>query len=59
VTNLADSTLVKPSGVAIDISGNVWISDSQSDSVHEIVGGAAPVLPLANAVQTNSLGVEP
>ncbi len=58
-TSIADPTLLKPSGVAIDISGNVWISDRQSNTVHEVVGGAAPVLPLANAVQTNTLGVEP
>jgi sugar lactone lactonase YvrE len=54
-----DSSLVKPSGVAIDISGNVWISDSQSNTVHEIVGGGLPTQPLANALTNKTPGTEP
>jgi sugar lactone lactonase YvrE len=54
-----DTTLQKPSGVAIDISGNVWISDSQSNTVHEIVGGGLPTQPLANAVTNKTPGTEP
>jgi sugar lactone lactonase YvrE len=54
-----DSTLQKPSGVAIDLSGNVWISDSQNNTVHEIVGGGMPTQPLATAVKNQTPGTEP
>ncbi len=57
--SIADPTLQKPSGVAIDLSGNVWISDSQSNTVHEIVGGGLPTQPLANAVTSKTPGTEP
>jgi sugar lactone lactonase YvrE len=57
--SVTDSTLQKPGGVAIDVSGNVWVSDSQSNTVHEIIGGAAPAEPLANAVQSATPGTEP
>jgi hypothetical protein len=55
----ADPTLQKPSGVAIDISGNIWIADSQSNTVHEIVGGGLPTQPLATAVTNKTPGTEP
>ena len=57
--SIADSTLLKPSGVAIALSGNVWIADSQSNTVHEIVGGGLPAQPLANAVTSKTPGTEP
>lgn len=46
-------------GIAVDISGNVWVSNSGNDSVTEIIGGAAPVSPLAIATQNATLGVKP
>jgi len=54
-----DTTLLKPGGVAIDLSGNVWITDSQSNTVHEVIGGGLPTAPLANAVQSASPATEP
>jgi hypothetical protein len=48
-----------PTGIAIDISGNVWVSNSGNNSVTEILGGAAPVAPLAIATQNAALGVHP
>jgi hypothetical protein len=57
--NFGDPTLQKPSGVAIDISGNVWIADSQSNTLHEIVGGGLPTQPLATAVTKKTPGTEP
>lgn len=46
--------------VAIDGSGDVWIANTFSQSVTELVGAAAPVVtPLALAVSSNSLGVRP
>jgi hypothetical protein len=36
-----------PAGIAIDISGNVWIPSGTANTVTMILGGAAPVVPLA------------
>ena len=54
-----DSTTAGASGVAIDISGNVWAANPTTNSVDEILGGAAPAMPLANAVQANTPGTKP
>jgi DNA-binding beta-propeller fold protein YncE len=59
VSSTSDPSVSGPTGVAIDISGNVWISNGITSTVDEIVGGAAPVAPLATAVQDNTLGVKP
>jgi hypothetical protein len=48
-----------PTGISIDISGNVWISNGGNNSVTEILGGAAPVAPLAIATQNVTLGARP
>ncbi len=45
---------------AIDGSGNVWVLNTQAQSVTELIGAAAPVVtPLAVATSTNSLGARP
>ena len=46
--------------LAIDPSGNVWITDYSGGGVTEIVGAAAPVVtPLSVAAGTNQLGQKP
>jgi len=46
--------------IAIDPSGNVWVTNYIGGSVAEIVGAAAPVVtPLALAAGNNMLGVAP
>ena len=51
--------LAGPSGIAVDGSGNVWVSDS-SNTVVEFMGAGSPtVVPLATAVSVNKLGVQP
>jgi hypothetical protein len=46
--------------LAIDPSGNIWITNYLGGSVAEIVGAAAPVVtPLSVAAGTNKLGVKP
>jgi hypothetical protein len=47
-----------PAGIAIDISGNVWIPSSTANTVTMILGGAAPVAPLATGAATGP-GVRP
>lgn len=45
---------------AIDSSGNVWVLNTDAESVTELIGAAVPVVtPLALAVSTNMLGTRP
>jgi len=47
-------------GAAIDASGNVWVSDSVSGKVTEVIGFAAPTIqPLAAASSTAKIGQRP
>ena len=49
---LADANLSEPSGLAIDASGNLWISNFGSNTLTEVVGAATPVkTPLIGPVQ--------
>jgi hypothetical protein len=51
---------VDPSGVAIDGSGNVWVSYQGTNAVAEFVGVGTPVVtPLAAGVKNNMLGTRP
>jgi len=44
VTGLgSDASLDKSYGVAVDASGNLWVSNSGNDSVTEFIGAAGPV----------------
>lgn len=46
--------------IAVDRSGNVWVSDWQGAAVEELVGlGAPTVTPLALATKNNQIGVRP
>jgi hypothetical protein len=46
-------------GIAIDLSGNVWITTPISNTVTEIVGGGAPAAPLSTAVTNAKTGARP
>jgi sugar lactone lactonase YvrE len=59
VSTTQGSSTAGGSGVAIDLSGNVWIANPTTNSVDEVIGGAAPAAPLANAVKTNTPGAKP
>ncbi len=55
-----------PQGLAIDLSGNVWVSDpwldgpGGTDNVVEFVGAGTPVVtPISVGVTTNQLGTRP
>jgi len=56
---VSGSTSAAPSGVAIDLSGNVWVANPTTNSVDVVIGGAAPVAPLANEVQNAMPGAKP
>jgi hypothetical protein len=49
-------------GIAVDLSGNVWVTSygSTYSTVTEIVGAAVPaVAPLAKALANSTVGVRP
>jgi len=54
-----DPSFSGTTSIAIDISGTVWVTNATNNTVDEIVGGAAPSAPLANAVQNNTPGTRP
>lgn len=58
VSTTQGSASVGGSGVAIDLSGNVWVSNA-GGTVDEIIGGAAPAAPLTNAVVSATPGAKP
>jgi hypothetical protein len=58
--NTLSKVLTDPLNIAIDPSGNVWITNLLGNSVAEMVGAAAPVVtPLSVAAGTNKIGVTP
>lgn len=49
----SDASLLDPYGLAIDASGNLWLSNSGKNTLTEFIGVAAPVkTPLAGPPQT-------
>jgi streptogramin lyase len=49
----ADASLLDPYGLAIDASGNLWLTNSGKNTLTEFIGVAAPVkTPLAGPPQT-------
>ena len=48
----SDASMQEPYGVAVDASGNLWVSNTGNDSVTELIGAAVPVkTPLVGPVQ--------
>ena len=58
-TGYIGGSLNAPTGIAVDISGNVWLTNGGNNTVTEILGGAAPVDPLADGTQNSTLGTKP
>jgi hypothetical protein len=54
-----NSTGTASSAIAIDISGNIWLTNPTANTVDEIIGGAVPVQPLATAVQSATPATKP
>jgi hypothetical protein len=49
-----------PLNLAIDPSGDIWVTNYGGSKLVEIIGGAAPVVtPLSNAANSGTLGTEP
>ena len=52
--------LDNPISLAIDGSGNVWVTNANGNSLTEVVGAAAPVVtPLAAAVANGTIAIRP
>jgi len=56
---ISGSTTAAPSAVAVDLSGNVWVANPTTNSLDEVLGGAAPVAPLVNGVLLAMPGTRP
>jgi hypothetical protein len=46
-------------GLAIDLSGSVWVTNSADGSVTEVLGVAAPVAPLSTSLANGTTGARP
>jgi len=59
----AEVLVATPTGIALDASGNVWVSNAPNTgpgSVSEFIGAATPVVvPLATGIKYSKLGTRP
>jgi hypothetical protein len=46
-------------GIAVDLSGNLWITNSADGSVTQVIGVAAPVAPLSTSLANGTTGTQP
>jgi DNA-binding beta-propeller fold protein YncE len=59
-TGFQSSTMLSPTGIAVDSSGDVWVTNKGNSTVSEFVSAAVPVAtPLAYGVQFSLLGTRP
>ena len=58
-TGYMSSFMNFPNGIAVDLSGNVWVSDSTAGAIVFIGLGNPVVTPIATAVKNNKLGMLP
>jgi DNA-binding beta-propeller fold protein YncE len=59
-TGYQGGSISTPTGISIDSSGSVWVTNSGNNSVTKIIGGAAPVVtPTVTGTTTNTLGTRP
>lgn len=58
-SGITDSTVATPRGIAVDLSGSVWVANQTGNSVTRFLGVAAPVAPLATAAANNTTGAKP
>jgi hypothetical protein len=59
-TGFTTATMINPTGIAVDLSGDAWVSNAGNSTVTEFIGAAVPVTtPLAYGAQIGSLGTRP
>jgi hypothetical protein len=59
-SGLTGAQIDEPDGIAIDGSGDVWVTNVADSVLVEFVGAAAPVVtPMVAAVKGNTLGARP
>jgi hypothetical protein len=51
--------LLQPSGIGIDISGNIWVSNYANLNVLEVIGIAAPTAALGSTTPTKPIPYQP
>jgi len=55
----AAATSSSSGGIAVDLSGDVWVTSSSGNTVTEILGAAAPVAPLSTSLANKTVGATP
>ncbi len=56
----ANYQVTNPTAIAVDISGNVWVANTGTNTVTEIIGSATPVVaPIALGALNNKLASKP
>ncbi len=55
----ASGAYSNPTSVAIDISGNVWVTNSGNNTIVEVLGAAAPAAPPSTALTNSTTGARP
>jgi hypothetical protein len=59
-TGYKGGNLSSPTSLAIDASGNIWVTNPTANTITEIIGTAAPVkTPLSAAALGNQIGAKP
>jgi sugar lactone lactonase YvrE len=59
-TGYKSSTMLSPTGIAVDSAGDVWVTNKGNSSVSEFIGAAVPVLtPLSYALSLSEQGTRP
>jgi hypothetical protein len=58
-TGYSGAGLSTPGGIAVDLSGNLWVTNSSDNSVTEVLGVAAPSAPLSTALTNGPTGGRP
>jgi hypothetical protein len=58
VSTLSGSTSSAPTGIAVDVSGDLWVANPVG-TVDEFIGAGTPVLPLSTAVQNDAPASKP
>ena len=55
----AAATASTTGGIAVDLSGNVWVTSSSGNTVTEILGSASPVAPPSTSLANKTVGATP
>ncbi len=55
----AATTASTTGGIAVDLSGNVWVTSNSGNTVTELLGAAAPIAPPSTSLANKTTGAQP